>query len=140
MKNKVWLLAILLIFGISIPAHANTCAKNVISAAFTSGTTQVIAAPTNGQYIHICAIFTQVVQGSGAADFGFVAGTGVNCASTVTFISPQWSGVASSVQGYTVQLPSDTTIDVPANNALCFRVSATPTNSQVQLLYYISSR
>lgn len=107
--------------------------SNVITA---SGATQLVAAPAANQHIRICYVSIFVVQPASAANFGLVSGTGSNCATGQSNLTPQWTGVQSALsQNYIKSVPFGSAWFVPYQNAVCLNLSATVTSAQVEILY-----
>lgn len=120
----------------------------------TTATAQIVAAPASntkiaiingvstsinaGQKIHICTVDILVKQTTTAADFGLVYGTGSNCATGITNLTPQWVGTISVIDKYQGNYGSAAALTAPSGKAVCLKLSNTPTNAQVLITYNIS--
>src|SRR5574337_2008002 len=129
------LIACLLLSTASLFSQTYACTQNAILSTTSSGVQQVIAAPTGSHQIRICAIYFQVTQQSTPANFGLVQGTGVNCATSQAQVTPRWTGIASAIQTYTQEIPTNTSIFLTAGYAACLNLSAAPKNANIQILW-----
>lgn len=74
---------------VAAPAHAQVyCDQTALYDASTNGATQVIAAPGVNARIWICGYV--VFTGSSATNVGLVYGTGTNCGTGQTKLTPAW--------------------------------------------------
>lgn len=139
-------------------AQVGTAPQCPLSAIVTddtsSGKSQIIALPSglatppiyingvatvnpNKPTIHICSIKARIIQASGAANYGLVYGTGSNCATGATNITPQWLGTASVTEDWTQYYGKDAAPAAAAGTAVCWSLSAAPTHSQLLVTYGI---
>lgn len=138
-KTLALMLALLSTF-MSLPSHAQSpsisCSLNAQLTTTSSGVQQIIAAPATTQKLHICNVWFAVSQGSSVSTFGLVSGTGTNCGTGQTALTPQWPGGAASTVQYYAQNPGPSAaIPAPYGGAVCVNFSAAPTTASVQILY-----
>jgi hypothetical protein len=120
--KSLLVLAAVLVGGFAAPAAAQTyCDQTAFYDASTSGATQIVAAPSsaNGR-IFVCGYV--VFTGSTATNVGLVYGTGTNCATNLTKITPAWQLPANG--GIAENNPVWVGIRLPAGAALCINTSA----------------
>jgi hypothetical protein len=127
-----------------VPLVCATCfaqsngVQNYSSATLTAST-QLVAAPSGtGVQIHILTFTIQIVQGSSAVSWGLVSGTGSACATGQALVTPAYIGVASVPQSISQNYGPGTTINLPANTALCLNLSGAPTGAVVNVTYTIN--
>lgn len=150
MKKFLWALLFML-----LPVYAKAqnpiygCQNtiNVTSAAITtSGSVQLVAAPTTNPYsptqaIHICSFDIQVIQGATAANWSLIQGTGSNCGTVpTTSAAPTvagWLGVASTSQSIGQIYQSNNTKNLAPGQALCVNFTNAPTGAKVNVSYAI---
>lgn len=134
------LLALGCCLGVSKGQAANPC--NSFPANYASGTitaggnTQLIAAPTTGQAIRICAYTITVSQPASAVTWGLVSGSGTACATNTVNVTPALPGIASSLMSAHDAFPGFV-LSLPVNNALCLSLGGTVTAATVQVLYVL---
>jgi len=130
--------------GCTLPALLNagsptTATTRVITAAATGTTTVYIngvaTSVTTGKSIKICAWIINVKQTTGAADFGLVYGTGTNCGTGTTNVTPQFFGTASVQEKQQQEYSPGSWLIVPPGKDVCVAVSAAPTNVRAAILY-----
>ena len=124
--SALFLLALMSAANASDPIACNNSALGVTA----TGETQFIAAPTiPGQKIHLCGY---TIVGSGAASVQIMSGTGSNCGTNPTAITPAYPLVAQTV------IPDSTDFEHGlkglTNGAICVN-SSTGAAASV-LLYY----
>jgi hypothetical protein len=153
--TSICILALLLV---AVPAFAQaartdtapTCTLSALLNSVTA-TTEIVAAPSasttavfiNGvstsvskaKAIQICSVNVLVNQAVGAADFGLIYGTGTNCGTGGTNLTPQWVGTASVKETWAFSGSSSDVIAAPAGKAVCLKLSAAPTKAQVLITY-----
>jgi hypothetical protein len=119
------------------PVANSGCTKQYVASTITSsGATQLIGLPSSPiNYTRICAVDLQVIQGSTAANFGLVSGTGSACATNQNSLTAAWQGVAGAIQTYSRTVPVNVGWFVPAGQALCLNLSSAPTNAAVTIWY-----
>lgn len=107
--------------------------------ATTIKATQLIAAPTvPGNSIHVCSVELLVITNhSLATESGLVYGTGANCATGTTNLTPQWIGFGDTVQTHNVVYGRDAALIAPQNTAVCANFSAAPQRAQVLVTYAV---
>lgn len=127
----------------------------IITDDTSSGNLQMVAIPTgitnpyiyiNGvktanplsPQIHVCSIRAVLIQPGTPANYGFVYGTGTNCATGATNVTPQWLGTASVTEHYDSYWTDQTALVLPPATALCWKLSAAVTHSQVLITYGIN--
>jgi hypothetical protein len=103
----------------------------------TSATTTEVVALTSGQAIHISGfILTNVGVITTPATIKFVYGTGANCASGTTDLTPVFTGslTAGDISVFSYGNGSAFVLKVPVSNALC--VTSTTTQAQRGVVTY----
>lgn len=120
-----------------IPIYGQSaCNANAIATGTSSGI--IVASTGANKYIRICAIYIQVVQPSSSpGDFGLTQGTGSVCGTNETNLSPQWAGVASSIQEVTIDIPTNAELNSTAGKDVCVKLSASPTSIKVWIFYRV---
>lgn len=103
------------------------CDKAVIYDASTNGATQIRAA---GSVIQICGY---TIWAAGTATVKLVYGTGTNCATGETAITPAFSLITQT--GIVEASPYFRGMNAPSGNALCIKTSA---GVAVQAIVYFS--
>lgn len=124
MHRLLSLLAVALgvLIGMHAPAQAQSgpiyCGSKVLYDASTNGRTQLVAA-TAGQTVYICGF--DLFSG-GTVNVSLGTGTGSNCATTYTAITPAWQFVAQTgiVDASSVWRGLSSTV----GEALCLSTSA----------------
>lgn len=130
------------------PLHAG----QTLASITASGALEVIPVPTGitiplfqgatsvgsagSPHIEICHVSFSIVQTTGAADYGLVFGTGANCVTGKTNLTPQWFGTASVKEVRDLNY-STAPIVVPAGKAVCINLSAAPTGAKVFVTYTV---
>jgi hypothetical protein len=139
MKTTRLLLITALLYPLAAMAQGPgaVCNQSAIFSTTSTGVQQVISAPGVPQSVRICSVYFQVIQGTAAANFGLVAGTGTNCGTGQANLTGAWTGVASTIQGYTQEPGPSAAIKAPAGKAVCLNLSAAPTAANVQILYAV---
>jgi hypothetical protein len=136
------LLGLLLLLLTAAPFEAaaqvttpRTCSKSVFYDNNTNGATQIVPTATDryaGNEIFICGY---AFSSAGTVNVGLVTGTGTNCATNLTKITPAWqfltttSGLYSIVDGQATWRG----LSVPAGVNLCINAS---TGTSVQAIIY----
>lgn len=108
----------------SLTGYLN-CDNTAIYDAATSGATQLVAL-TSGKTIYVCGFQFSTSQAS-AVNVGLVYGTGTNCATGQTKMTPAYplQAVASSGPiGLVAMTPGFTGLRTAASNALCINTNA----------------
>lgn len=123
MIRKCWRFAIaaFLLVALAGIAQAQTyCDQSAFYDASTSGATEMVAAPAGNGRIFVCGY---VVYAAGSAtNVGLVYGTGTNCATNLTKITPAWPLGANG--GLAENNANWVGILIPAGKALCVNTSA----------------
>ena len=156
MKNRLLFALALPILSLcavaQTPNSSARCGLTAIIADQTTATTaQMVAIPTGnspkvyvngtaqtnplGPSIRVCSVQIRIVQPATPTNFGFVYGTGTNCATGQANVTPQYVGTASTTEQLTQTFGYDAAITVPAGKALCFKTSAVSTHAQVLITY-----
>jgi hypothetical protein len=158
--KSLFRIAALLTIGITLlglPAVGQTLEKTNacnLSASLdgVTVTTQIVAAPpltsttvningtptvvnTGSQRIKICGVNMVVNQTTTAANYGLAYGTGSNCATGTTNVTPQWVGTVSVKDRWDANFGVEGPLILPAGKALCLKLSAAPTGAQVLIRY-----
>lgn len=119
--KSLLILAALLVGCFTAPAQAQVyCDQSAFYDASTNGATQMVAAPGTNARIFMCGYV--VFTGASATNVAIVYGTGTNCATGQTKITPAWQlpangGLAENNANYVGLL-------IPAANAICVLTSA----------------
>lgn len=132
------------------------CPLSAILVTTSTGAIQVIAVPTTptsrtiflgstptsdtstAPAIKICSVSIRVKQpGSAPADFGLVQGTGSNCATGQTNLTPQWYGTISVIDSYDKTFGGTGPLIAKKGNAVCLKDSAAPTSASVLINYAV---
>lgn len=102
------------------------CDKFAVLQMTTATTTQMVAAPASGQ-IRVCAYQIQGSTSSTATTLTIVSGTGSNCASSQTSLTPAWSLAASALTIFSHGAGIGEIFQAPSATALCGKNSAAGT-------------
>jgi hypothetical protein len=109
-----------------------TAAATGTQTIFING---VATAVTVGKSVKICSYILDVKQPATPGDFGLIYGTGTNCGTGTTNVTPQFFGTASVNQRAQQEYSSGTWLIVPPGKDICAAVSAAVTNIRVTVLY-----
>jgi hypothetical protein len=134
-----FLLALALLSGACLPVDRaaaqgtttqRTCGKSAIYDASSSGSTRIVVG--TGTAIYVCGYtFTSAV---GAVSVGLVYGTGTNCGTNTTKITPAYPfGTITAITGIADGSPVFRGLVAPPGNDLCIN---TTTNAAVQAIVY----
>jgi hypothetical protein len=117
------------------PYGAVACASSAFYDASTLGTTQVVAALSSagvGNRIYVCGYTVNV--GATATNVSLSYGTGTNCGTGTTALTPVWVLAANQ---FFVENDFGGPLTVPPGNALCVTTSAA--NPVKVLVRYLQS-
>lgn len=137
------------------PTSSRCPLSTIVTDDTSSGNLQIIAVPTitntyvytgqppvrtlnpNQPTIHICSVKAVLVQTTTAANYGLVTGTGSNCATGAANLTPQWIGTVSVREVWDQYFGDQAGPVTPAATAVCWKLSAAPTHSQLLVTYGI---
>ena len=109
-----------------------TAAATGTQTIFINGVATSVA---TGKSMKICAYIIDVKQPASPGDFGLIYGTGTNCGTGTTNVTPQFFGTASVNQRAQQEYSNGTWLIVPPGKDLCVQVSAAVTNIRATVLY-----
>jgi hypothetical protein len=131
-------LALALLLGLLAPGHVaaqgtttqRTCGKSVIYDASTNGATRLVV--STGTAIFVCGF--NFASSSGAVNVSLIYGTGTNCGTGTTKITPayQW-GTVTGISGIADNSSVFRGLEAPPGNDLCINTTA---GSAVQAIVY----
>lgn len=136
MKKLLLILGLVLYGGpaypqASGPPAAIFCNKSFVVSAGATAITQIVAL-VSGQAIHICGY--DINAGAAAGTFQLTVGTGSNCGTNTTNVTPAFS---LGINGVLSSRNTSVWYSSPAGYALCYTITGTgPVNAVVSYGQY----